>query len=670
MKYVNLIVDSNTNATDDLYTYGCGIDGVDVGSKVRVSFGRGRRIVDGYVAEVLDSPPDGLDPSKIKNILECDSGFSLSAEAMSTAMWMHRRCLCRYIEAVGCFLPSFSSRNGRAKDPFEGMEVQEEAEKELTQPQKDALEEIGEAVNAREHRIFLLFGVTGSGKTEVYIRAMQQVLESGRQGIVLVPEISLTPQTVQRFVNRFGKERIAVLHSRLTPAQKDAEYGRIRRGEADLVIGARSAVFAPMDNIGLIVVDEEHETSYKSDKSPKYDAIEVAVRRAQTQSAAVILGSATPAVQDFYRSQQGVFKRIELPGRYNENPLPKVQIADMTQEVRAGNRSPFSRLLASEMERCLGEGKQVILFLNRRGYSNHVSCRECGYVVKCPECGLAMPYHKDAGVCVCHYCGRKQAIPKKCPDCGGNIIGMYGVGTQQVEEKCAELFPEARIERVDLDSISKKGSLEAIFRRFGKKKTDILIGTQLVAKGLDFANVGLVGVISADTSLNIPDFRSAERSFQLITQAAGRSGRGDEQGLVIIQSYDPANPVLLSAAKHDYREFYDHELYVRNAVGYPPFSYIFQLIAADGDQKKAESAAAAWAVRLRSELGEKFSVLGPAPTTRLKLGGMYRFQILVKVPARLRNSAAERIAQLKKEFSAGADAPELISIDVNPYSFM
>ncbi len=670
MKYLNVIVDSNTNSTDELYTYACDTEGAAVGSRVKVSFGSRKKLIDGYVAQVLDEPPEGIPENKIKRIAGLDTEFSLSEEAMSTALWMHRRYLCRYIEAVNCFLPSFSSRNGRSKDPFADIEERPEEPKELTDAQKKAVSEIEAALDSREHSIYLLHGVTGSGKTEIYLRSMEKTLAKGRQGIVLVPEISLTPQTVQRFVDRFGKAGIAVLHSRLTPAQKDAEYKRIMTGEAKLVIGARSAVFAPMDNIGLIVVDEEHETSYKSDKSPKYDAIELAVRRAQTQKAVLILGSATPSVQDYYRSQQGIFKRIELPARYNLNPLPRVEIADMTLEVKAGNRSPFSKPLVDEMDRCLKEKKQIILFLNRRGYSNHVSCRECGFVVSCPECGIAMPYHKDIGRCVCHYCGRSVPLPKVCPDCGSRIIGMYGVGTQQVEEKVNELFPEARTERVDLDAVSRKGALEAILKRFEKKKTDILIGTQLVAKGLDFDNVGLVGIISADTSLNIPDFRSGERSFQLMTQAAGRSGRGSEQGLVIIQSYDPENAVIRAAARHDYKEFYNHELEIRRAVSYPPFSYIFQLIAADPDAEKAEAAALKWAERLRTVFDGKCAVLGPAATTRLKLGGMYRYQILVKAPAALRQAAAEKIGELKREFARGEGAPELISIDINPYSFM
>jgi primosomal protein N' (replication factor Y) len=670
MKYLNVIVDSNTNSTDELYTYACDIEGAAVGSRVKVSFGTRKRLIDAYVAQVLEEPPEGIPAGKIKKIAELDKDFSLSEEAMSTALWMHRRYLCRYIEAVNCFLPSFNSRNGRSRDPFEDIEQRPEEAKELTEAQRKAAAEIGAAVESGEHSIFLLHGVTGSGKTEVYLQAMEKTLKEGRQGIVLVPEISLTPQTVQRFVDRFGKDIIAVLHSRLTPAQKDAEYKRIMTGEAGLVIGARSAIFAPLRDIGLIVIDEEHETSYKSDKSPKYDAIELAVRRAQTQKAVLILGSATPSVQDYYRSSQGIFRRIELPARYNENPLPRVEIADMTLEVKAGNRSPFSKALVEEMDRCLKEKKQVILFLNRRGYSNHVSCRECGYVVTCPECGIAMPYHKDIGRCVCHYCGRSVPLPKVCPDCGSKIIGMYGVGTQQVEEKAKELFPEARTERVDLDTVSKKGALEAILRRFEKKKTDILIGTQLVAKGLDFDNVGLVGVISADTSLNIPDFRSGERSFQLMTQAAGRSGRGSEQGLVIIQTYDPENAVIRAASRHDYLEFYGHELEIRRAVSYPPFSYIFQIISADPDAEKAEAAALRWAEQLRSSFGGSCAVLGPAATTRLKLGGMYRFQILVKAPAGLRQAAAEKIGELKKEFIKGEGAPELISIDINPYSFM
>ncbi len=669
MIYAGIVIDNNSNATDEIYTYSCSRDDIRPGMRVTVGFGLHNRITHGYVASVSDRPPCGLAPEKIKSIREIGD-FSISREAMETALWMHRRYLCRYIEAVNCFLPAGFERSGRAKDPFADLQVEPDEPKLLNEEQQRAMDILTPAVRSGSGDMFLIHGVTGAGKTEVYLRAMAECIESGRQGIVLVPEISLTPQTVSRFMARFGKDKVAVIHSKLTPAQRDAAYEKIRAGSVSLVIGARSAVFAPFNDIGLIILDEEHETSYKSDQSPKYDAREVAVKRAQSSGAVLILGSATPSVSDYYRSSRGIFRLIELKERYNKTPLPKVVIADMGAELRRGGNELFSEELCSGIRECLSREKQVILFLNRRGYSSYVSCRDCGYVVSCPECGISMTYHKDEGACICHYCGRKTALPSRCPSCSGTHMGRSGAGTQQIEEKAAELFPGARIERVDLDSVNKKGSLEAILRRFAAGKTDILIGTQMVAKGLDFANVGLVGVISADVSLNIPDFRSAERSFQLITQAAGRAGRGQEQGTVVIQSFNPSHPAVRAAASQDYQSFYSQEIAVRRAVGYPPFSNIFQLVISDADAVKAEKSAIKAAEALREALGGDIPVLGPAPSVLRKQDGRFRYQILVKAPAVRRKQVSDAINMYKRIFAADKGGASLLTADINPYSFI
>ena len=669
MRYAGLVIDNNTNATDEIYTYACSSDDIRPGMRVKVGFGLHNRPTAGYVAQVSQQPPEGLPPEKIKSISQIED-FSITEEAMETALWMHRRYLCRYIEAVNCFLPAGFERSGRARDPFADLVVEEDLPKELNPEQQAAMDRIAPPIREGRSQMFLLHGVTGSGKTEVYLQAMAECISRGRQGIVLVPEISLTPQTVSRFMARFGKDKVAVIHSKLTPAQRDAAYQKIRDGSVSLVIGARSAVFAPFQNIGLIILDEEHETSYKSDQSPKYDAAEVAVRRAQRCGAVLILGSATPSAADYQRSRQGIFELIELKERYNKNPLPKVVIADMGAELRRGGNELFSEELIRRTRDCLARKKQVILFLNRRGYSSYVSCRDCGYVVSCPECGISMTYHKDEGACICHYCGRRLPLPKVCPACGGTHIGRSGAGTQQIEEKAAELFPEARIDRVDLDSVTKKGSLESILKRFASGKTDILIGTQLVAKGLDFANVGLVGVISADVTLNIPDFRSAERSFQLMTQAAGRSGRGDEQGTVVIQTFDPSHPAVQAAARQDYKAFFEKEIAVRRAVGYPPFSNIFQLVISDPDMVKAEQSAKNGAAQLRAVLGKDIPVLGPAPSVRRRQDGRYRYQILIKAPAAERRRVSDVIDRYKKAFAAAKGEAALLTVDINPYSFI
>ena len=664
MKYVSVVVDNNTNATDDLYTYISDFNDIQVGNKVTVPFARSNRIIDGYVAAVTDEAPEVT--FGFKKIRTIDPEFSLTKEAMDTALWMHKRYICRYIEAVRCFLPSNTQAKRKTKDPFEGIAETTSLPVQLNDEQIKACAEINQNIESKKHNIFLLFGVTGSGKTEVYLQAMQKCLDVGKQGIVLVPEISLTPQTVARFVNRFGKDNIAILHSKLTPQQRFVEYKKIQEGSVKLVIGVRSAIFAPFNNIGLIVIDEEHETSYKSDKSPKYDAIEVATKRAIAHNATLVLGSATPSVSDYFRSKNKIFKVLVLNNRYNKVPLPNISVVDMREEIKSGNRNIFSGRLVKEIQDCFDEDKQVILFLNRRGYSSFVSCRECGYTMKCPDCGISMTYHKNANAMLCHYCGKRIVVPKQCPDCGSKLIGRYGVGTEQVEEKAKQLFPDKTIERMDLDTTSKKGSVEGIINRFAKAKTDMLIGTQLVAKGLDFANVGLVGIISADVTLNIPDFRSGERSFQLITQAAGRSGRGDTQGRVIIQTYSPDHFAIQCAAKQDYDSFYKQEIKIRELAAYPPYMDIYQLIFSHEKDGRAFRAAENCCQVLIKELDASYMVLGPCKAPINKAGNQYRYQIIVKSPAGCRQTLSNLINSIKKDWKEEA----LFTVDINPYSLL
>ena len=668
MKYVSLVVDNNTNATDALYSYICEIDDIRVGHRLRVPFGIRNRISDAFVAAISDSPPEGV--KSFKRVLDLKEDLHLGEEAMNTALWMRGRYLCRYIEAVKCFLPGYTLAKRRTKDPFENIELIPSQPHELTESQREAMERISLSIEAGRPDRYLLHGVTGSGKTEVYLQAMAKVLDEGRSGIILVPEISLTPQTVSRFMSRFGREAVAVLHSRLTPQQRSVEYRKIESGSVKLVIGARSAIFAPFENIGLIVVDEEQESSYKSDKSPKYDAIELAAKRASAHGAVLILGSATPSVRSYYRTETGSISLLNLPERYNKTPLPKMSIVDMTAELKAGNRSIFSAELAENIRRCLSEKSQIILFLNRRGYASFVSCRDCGHVIRCPECGISMTYHKDASALICHYCGRRSPVPDICPECSSRVIGRFGIGTQQVEEKCRELFPEAVCERLDLDTVSRKGSLESVLKRFGKGRTDILIGTQLIAKGLDFSGVGLVGIMNADVGLNLPDFRSSERSFQLMTQAAGRAGRGEEQGRVIIQTCQPDHPALMSAVRHDYPGFYKRELAIRRALVYPPFSDIFQIVVSDEDEAKAEDFASKCADWLRPRVPEGAAVLGPTLSPLNRIAGRFRYQLLIKSPAGNRVETGNLVLELRMLFSRSKKSAELFTVDIDPYSFM
>ena len=509
MKYANLVIDNKSDQTDQLYTYGVK-DDAKIGSKVYVPFARSRNLREAYVVETDEHSGDGLG-KRLRYIEKVDDDVSLSEEMIRTALWMKKRYICRLIDAVNCFTPvGEKARRGQRKNPFAEEKGEPSSVKELTLQQAQILQRIGEAAKAKKHMRFLLHGVTGSGKTEIYIRAAQQVLEQGRNVIVLVPEIALTGQIIDRFIGRFGSGKVAVLHSKLSLGERYDQWKKVRDGcdgDGQIVIGARSAVFAPLENIGLIVIDEEHETTYKSDHTPKYDTIEVALKRVQDKdnNGILLLGSATPSVVSYQRAQEGIYELLELTERYNKVVLPEISIVDMREELKRGNRSIISSELCSKMKDTLEAGRQVILFLNRRGYSTFVSCRECGYVARCPGCGLSLTYHKAGGQAVCHYCGYHEPAPNKCPECGSKYIRYFGSGTEKLEEAVSDLFPEYAAERLDLDTVKRKGELTRKLKAFRSGKTQILIGTQIIAKGLDFRNVGLSGIVSADVSLNIPD---------------------------------------------------------------------------------------------------------------------------------------------------------------------
>ncbi|MEG0157393.1 MAG: primosomal protein N', partial [Anaerovoracaceae bacterium] len=486
--------------------------------------------------------------------------------------------------------------------------------------------------------------------------------------IMLVPEISLTKQIIDRFIGRFGGENIAILHSRLSLGERYDEWKRIRSGKVKIVIGARSAIFAPLTNIGLIILDEEHEATYKSDMSPKYETVELAIKRARAFGGTVILGSATPSVVSYHRSEEGIYHRLSLATRYNAVDLPEVDIVDMREELRDGNKNIFSKKLYQGVEESLAAGKQVILFLNRRGYSTFVSCRECGYVMTCPKCGITLTYHKGKAQCACHYCGLTLPVPTLCPECGSKYIRYFGTGTEKLEETVAELFPGRTIARLDLDTISKKGAAEKILSAFEAGKTDILTGTQIVAKGLDFKNVGLVGIISADISLNIPDYRSAERTFQLITQAAGRAGRGTERGKVVIQTYTPENYAIKAAARQDYLAFYQQEIQMRELLDYPPYSDLIQLVVSSKNEREAHEGAKYWENQLRNLIeGAEHQIL-PAKPIKITLDKeVFKEAVLIKSPRGERNKYMGALKAIK-EAQKGNKLNYSVAVDVNPYS--
>lgn len=671
MKYVNVVIDNNTDHTDNLFTYLCEDDKVKVGDKVFVPFAKGNRIREAYVFQVADQLPEVI--KGIKTIEGIDPDISLSEEAVATCVWMRRQYLCRYIDTIKCFTPAgTSSKRGKIRTPYKEAIGEVSTARNLTDEQRSAIKTIQPSLIDREHKIFLIHGVTSSGKTEIYMQVIETCISEGRTAIMLVPEISLTPQTIDRFIGRFGAEQIAVLHSKLSMGERYDEWMRIKKGEVKIVIGARSAVFAPLSNIGIIVLDEEHETTYKSDMTPKYDTIEVAGRRAKKNRAIVLLGSATPSLVSAYKAEQGEYQKILLTERFNKTPLPTVEIIDMREELKNGNKSIFSVSLYQEMKRNLVEKRQVILFLNRRGYSTFVSCRSCGYVMKCKECGISLTYHKARNEAICHFCGCRERIPSVCPVCGGKYIKHFGTGTEKVEEVTREIFPEYTVDRLDLDTITKKGSIDKILNSFRKGKTNILIGTQLVAKGLDFSNVGLVGIVSADISLNVPDFRSTERTFQLITQAAGRAGRGDSTGKVLIQTYSPDHYSIIAAAEHDYEAFYQAETRIRKQIGYPPFSDLIQIILSSEKEQEALERCRQVAADFIENAGksEERYVFGPQAAPMNKIKGLYRYQLLIKCFPGKRKEYSRILNDIKVGINTDRSAKYLISVDINPYSFL
>lgn len=664
MKYVDLVIDNKSDNTDHFYTYGCEDDRIQVGNKVLVPFARGNKEREAYVFRVFEEPEEEI--KNLKYVHSVSSDFSLSEEAVETCKWMRRRYLCRYIDAVKVFTPMGKPlKSGKTREPFKDEKGEHQPISSLTEEQESALQEICEAMHEDRHDIFLLHGVTGSGKTEVYMQAIGEALDKGKTAIMLVPEISLTKQIIDRFIGRFGSQEIAVLHSRLSLGERYDQWMRIREGKVKIVIGARSAVFAPFDNIGVIVIDEEHESTYKSDMTPKYETMEVAIIRAKANKGIVLAGSATPSVVSYSRCEEGIYKKLTLKERYNRVALPQVDLVDMRQELREGNRSVLSRELYLGMSEVLDQGKQVILFLNRRGYSTFVSCRECGYVVKCKDCDISLTHHKERNACVCHYCGHVEAAPVTCPQCGSPHIRYFGTGTEKLEEAVGELFENKKVGRLDLDTIRRKGSLEKILNDFGKGKIDILTGTQIVAKGLDFRNVGMVGIVSADVTLNIPDYRSAERTFQLITQAAGRAGRGDEVGRVVIQTYTPDNYAILAAADQNYQTFYEREIQGRKWMQYPPFGDIIQVVFSSKLENECRLAAEYWEKELKGIGVAGGSVLPPQRmigTGDLKL---YREYVLIKSPKGMRNVYMGFIEGLK---NAARGKKYTVMVDVNPYS--
>ena len=545
----------------------------------------------------------------------------------------------------------------------------------LNEEQEYAINKVTSEMFNDNKKPYMIHGVTGSGKTEVYMEIIEYALNQGLDSIVLVPEISLTPQTISRFKNRFG-DIVGVFHSQLSEGEKHDVYKAIKLGKIRILIGARSALFAPFSSLGVVIIDEFHEGAYKSEKNPKFNAIEVARYLVMKKNISLVLGSATPSIDEYYKAVNGDYELISIKNRANKNPLPKIEIVDMKNELSNGNKSILSNKLHLEIENAIRNNNQVILFLNRRGYANFVSCRSCGYVFQCENCDISLTYHKGKNLGRCHYCGYEKEIPKECPECGSHYVKPFGTGTQKIEEEIKNIFRGVRVLRMDKDTTSKKGSLEEILNKFRNKEADILIGTQMLSKGLDFENVTLVGILSADMILNFPDFKSAETTFQLITQVAGRAGRSEKEGKVVLQTYDTDHYSIRRAINYDYEGFFEDEIKIRKAFGYSPFNNMLSVVISGNNEKMVEQNARAMynsIIYLLENRGIKeFDfILGPNPCSISKINHNYRWQILFKddnIEINLLKGIIKYICITKREVVFNKDIN--ISIDINPNSVL
>ena len=717
--FAEVIVDIAHSQVDKVFEYSCP-DSLQVGSRVKVPFG-GRKI-DGFVigvsrvssypadkikpvAEIFDEPP-ALIPeyfdlmekisaryrvpkavalrlflpsemrlgkvhvsirryAKFSKEIGLNSSAKKQAEALRFIMKEGEADYARFAEEFGRGAVDALCKKGAieieerkiARSPFSGLPENYE-KKTLTKAQSDALDNIENS----DKRIHLVHGVTGSGKTEIYLNVIAREIERGRTAIFLVPEISLTPQMLSQLRARFGGSA-AILHSGLSAGERFDEWWRLRSGEAKIAIGARSAVFAPLENIGAIIIDEEHDSSYSSESAPRYETVEIASFRAEYNGAKLILGSATPSVESFAKASDGEYNLITLTERINGKSLPEIIISDMCKEVRSGNNTAFSRALRQELDETLKSGRQAILFLNRRGYSRHVVCRDCGYVAKCENCDVSLTYHSEENCLKCHYCGARYRMLNACPDCGGTHVLYSGTGTQRVVSDLKTLFPDARILRMDNDTVSGKDGHYKILRQFSEKQADILVGTQMIAKGHDFPAVTLVGILDADMSLHFSDYRSGERTFQLITQVSGRSGRADDKGKVVLQTCSPENHILRYAVNYDYKGFFDNEIALRKATCFPPYSLICRIMITCGDIDKAIAVLKEVyfaCEELRKNSPDEFIFLNKMHSPVKKIQGKFRYQVLMRLKSK---SLLEKIYDIAVNNSAN---DSLVYVEENP----
>ncbi|MCL2819895.1 MAG: primosomal protein N' [Oscillospiraceae bacterium] len=613
------------------------------GVRVMVPFGRGNKKIEGVILSVVTESQYG----KLKSIASfVDEKPLLNDENIKLAFWMSDRFFCTVYDALRVMLPAKMSPKRKIKE----REYKKAADSEiiLNDEQNKVYNELEKLLDNKKPEAALLYGITGSGKTQVYLKLIEKTLQLGKSAIVLVPEIALTPQTVKIFSSHFG-QAVAVFHSALATGQRHDEWTRIHSGEVRVVIGTRSAVFAPLSDIGLIVIDEEQEHTYKSESSPRYHAREIAKYRVTKSNALLLLSSATPSVDSMYAAKTGKYKLFHLLNRYNEKGLPPVLIADMKTELANGNGTTISSVLRSELEKNLSSGEQSILFINRRGTSPLVACGECGYTFKCRNCSVSMTYHSANGRLLCHYCGFSLKTSDNCPECSGKLK-FIGAGTQKIEAELLDIFPGTGIIRMDADTTTRKDSHDKLLSSFRKKEAQILLGTQMVTKGLDFENVTLVGVLSADLSLYMSDYRANEKSFSLITQVVGRSGRGEKPGRAVIQTFTPGHKVISLASKQDYDGFYESEIALRKALGSPPVNDLIAVNIISPDESKVIKSSVAIKNALQNYFRgiKEIKLLGPAPAVVSKVSNKYRYRLLINCANN--KKVRETIAHTVREF--------------------
>lgn len=723
--YIDVLIELKNKQTDQTYTYEVPDnwkEKITVGKRVKVTFNS--RPLEGFILSVKKASPENIKVLPIKEVV--DEEIVLNEELLKIGEFIKRECLCSLSSAYASMLPkalkasdktsinkkfqtnlvlnkpydaaislctsarqkeivefigecgsalkteaskiSLSSVNTLLKKEIikeeqeeiyrlDEINILEDQKKELNTEQKIAFKRITDKLNTFQK--FLLHGVTGSGKTEIYMQVIDEVLRLKKTAIVLVPEISLTPQFVYNFKARFGGA-VAVLHSGLSDGERYDEWRKIVRGEVSIVIGARSAIFAPLKNLGIIIIDEEHSESYKQENNPRYNAIDIAEFRAEYHKIPVVLGSATPTLERMARAGKNLYELLTLKNRVNASPLPTCTIVDMASEIKKGN-FVLSERLKVEIESAVSRGEQIILLLNRRGYATTITCASCGFTYKCPNCDITLTYHKTKNNLRCHYCGYTIFKPDNCPKCKEEL-NYFGLGTEKLESILQEEFKDLRILRMDTDTTRKKNSYEKMVEQFKNQKYDILVGTQMISKGLDFPKVSVVGIINADTTLNIPDFRSGERTFDLLYQAAGRAGRKDTLGNVVIQTYNKDNFILKCVAEQDYNTFYNYEMNIRKKLKYPPYYYLVSLKVTSKDYELASKEAKKVASYLKKNMSETSIILGPTTSNIFKMNNVYRFQIIIKY--RFDNKLMETLKELDKLFILNTKVN--LEIDKNP----